>query len=67
MSNRGKSGRDENAMWTIIGYLLSGLLFWGAAGYAADKWLNTNYLTFLGLILGAAGASYLLWLRFGRE
>jgi ATP synthase protein I len=59
--------RDENAAWTIVGYLLSGLLFWGGLGYAADKWLDTSYLTLLGLLLGMGGAFYLLWLRFGHE
>jgi ATP synthase protein I len=59
--------RDENAAWTIVGYLLSGLLFWGGLGYAADKWLDTSYLTLLGLLVGMGGAFYLLWLRFGRE
>ena len=67
MSNSSQNKRDENAMWTIFGYLLSGLLFWGGVGYAADKWLDTNYLTLAGLLVGAGGAIYLVWLRFGRE
>ena len=25
--------RDDNAAWSIIGYLLSGLLFWGGVGW----------------------------------
>jgi ATP synthase protein I len=54
-------------MWTIFGYLLSGLLFWGGVGYAADKWLDTSYLTLVGLLVGMGGAIYLVWLRFGRE
>ena len=54
-------------MWTIFGYLLSGLLFWGGVGYAADKWLGTSYLTLAGLLVGMGGAIYLVWLRFGRE
>ncbi len=54
-------------MWTILGYLLSGLLFWGGVGYAADKWLGTGYLVLVGLLVGMGGAIYLVWLRFGRE
>jgi ATP synthase protein I len=54
-------------MWTIFGYLLSGLIFWGGAGYAADRWLGTGYLTLTGLLVGMGGAIYLVWLRFGRE
>uniref|UniRef100_UPI004049CA5C hypothetical protein n=1 Tax=Candidatus Planktophila sp. TaxID=2175601 RepID=UPI004049CA5C len=67
MSNSSQNKRDENAMWTIFGYLLSGLLFWGGVGYAADKWLDTSYLTLAGLLVGMGGAIYLVWLRFGRE
>jgi ATP synthase protein I len=67
VSNSNQNKRDENAMWTILGYLLSGLLFWGGVGYAADKWLGTGYLILIGLLVGMGGAIYLVWLRFGRE
>jgi F0F1-type ATP synthase assembly protein I len=61
------SRRDDNAAFSIIGYLLSGLLFWGGVGWALDKWLGTTYLLLAGLLLGAGAALYLVWLRFGRE
>jgi ATP synthase protein I len=61
------SRREESALWTIFGYLLSGLLFWGGAGWAADRFFNTSYLTLIGLLVGMGGALYLVWLRFGRE
>ena len=61
------SRREENALWTIFGYLLSGLLFWGGVGWAADRFFNTAYLTLVGLLVGMGGALYLVWLRFGRE
>jgi ATP synthase protein I len=54
-------------MWSIFGYLLSGLLFWGGIGYGLDKWLGTAYLTLIGLLVGISGAIYLVWLRFGRQ
>jgi F0F1-type ATP synthase assembly protein I len=59
--------RDDNAAYSIVGYLLSGLLFWGGVGWVLDKWLGTSYLLLAGLILGAGAALYLVWLRFGRE
>ena len=59
--------RDDNAAYSIVGYLLSGLLFWGGVGWALDEWLGTDYLVLAGLILGAGAALYLVWLRFGRE
>jgi len=67
MTDNRANKRDENALWTIFGYLLSGLLFWGGAGWALDKWLGTTYCTLIGLLVGMGGAIYLVWLRFGRE
>lgn len=58
---------EADAYWSIVGYLLSGLLFWGGAGYFADKFFHTTYLTLVGFLVGAGGALYLIWLRFGRE
>ena len=57
---------DESAIWTILGYLLSGLLFWGGVGYFADRFFNTSYLTLGGILVGMGGGLYLVWLRFGR-
>lgn len=59
--------REENALWSIFGYLISGLLFWGGVGWGVDRWLGTTYFTLVGLLIGAGGALYLVWLRFGRE
>jgi ATP synthase protein I len=67
MSNDPTNRREENALWSIFGYLISGLLFWGGIGWAADHFLATTYFTLVGLLVGAAGALYLVWLRFGRE
>jgi ATP synthase protein I len=61
------ANRDENAMWSIFGYLLSGLLFWGGVGYGLDKWLGKGIFTLIGMLVGISGAIYLVWLRFGRE
>jgi len=60
-----KSGSgEEGAFWTIIGYLLSGLLIWGGGGYFLDKWLGTSFLGICGMLLGVTSAMYLIWLRF---
>lgn len=61
------AGKEADALWTIVGYMLSGLLFWGGAGFLADKYFDTSYFTLIGTLLGMGGALYLVWLRFGRE
>ena len=65
--HRASSRRDDNAIWTIVGYMHSGLIFWGGAGFFADKFFNTSYLTLIGVLVGMGGALYLIWLRFVRE
>jgi ATP synthase protein I len=61
------SMRDENAAWSIVGYLFSGMIFWGGIGWALDSWLNTNYLRIVGLLVGTCASLYLVWLRYGRQ
>jgi F0F1-type ATP synthase assembly protein I len=58
---------EEGAMWSIFGYLLSGLVIWGGIGWALDHWLNKNFFLLGGLLLGAGSSLYLTWLRFGRN
>lgn len=57
----------SNALWSIFGYLLSGMLLWGGIGFALDRWLDNEVFTFIGLFVGIIGAIYLLWLRFRNE
>jgi ATP synthase protein I len=56
----------EGALYSILGYMLSGLIFWGGVGYFADRFFGTSFLTLVGLLVGMGGALYLVWLRFGR-
>ncbi len=58
---------DDGAAWSIVGYLLSGLLFWGGVGWALDHWLKTHFFLLGGLLLGVSAAIYLIWLRIGRN
>ena len=58
---------EENAFWSIIGYLLSGLIIWGGIGWGLDRWLGTTYLVLAGILFGAGASIYLVWLRFGRD
>ena len=63
------SSNEEGALWSILGYLLSGLLVWGGIGWALDHWLNPkhHYFMLVGFLLGMGSSLYLIWLRFGRE
>jgi ATP synthase protein I len=53
--------------WTIMSYLLSGIFFWGGAGWLIDRWLETNLALLIGMIVGAGASLYVVWLRYGRQ
>jgi F0F1-type ATP synthase assembly protein I len=63
------ASNEEGALWSILGYLISGLLIWGGIGFGLDHWLNPRHHWFLltGCLLGMGASIYLVWLRFGRE
>jgi F0F1-type ATP synthase assembly protein I len=57
-----------SAAWAIIGTLAAGIAVWGGLGYLADRLLGFRWPFFtLGIVLGAAGGIYLVYLRYGRE
>ncbi len=55
---------DDAAFWSILAYLISGLVFWGGAGALADHFLSTHFFLIIGLILGMGSSFWLIWLRF---
>ena len=50
----------------VLAYLLVGVGFWGGAGWLVDRWLGTSFIVGIGLLLGAAGGVYLVYMHFGR-
>ena len=57
------------AAWSIISYILSGILFWGGLGWLLDRWLidptgDTKLFTPIGVIVGTAAGAYLGYMRY---
>ena len=53
--------------WAITSTMAGGIAAWGGLGYLADRLIGTDGVFFgVGAILGAVGATYLVWLRYGR-
>ena len=62
--------RDESGAevgWAAVGYLLAGIAVWGFVGSLVDRWLNlpSGIGIMVGMVLGAAGAIYLIVKRLG--
>ena len=63
----GPSG-GEGMAWSIIGTLLAGVFVWGGIGYLLDRWIGANgLLTAVGAVVGAAGAFYLIYVRYAKS
>jgi F0F1-type ATP synthase assembly protein I len=58
-------GRGGDIVWSIIGTLVAGVLAWVFIGWLLDRWLGTRYLVAVGIIVGMAGAFYLIIKRYG--
>lgn len=69
MSQVDPPGREANPGdgWTVIAYLLSGLLLWGGIGVLLDRWLGTSFLVLIGMLVGAVSAVYLVYIRYGKS
>lgn len=47
--------------------MVAGVLVWGGAGSLVDRWVGTGHLFLvIGMLVGAAGATYIVYLRHGR-
>ena len=54
--------------WAITSTLVAGIAFVGGLGYLLDRLLDTGSgFTALGIVLGAASAIYIVYLRYGKE
>jgi F0F1-type ATP synthase assembly protein I len=62
---REPSGRGGDVVWSVIGTLVAGVLAWGGIGWLLDRWLGTRFLVAVGIIVGMAGAFYLIVKRYG--
>lgn len=64
---RNESWGGMGTGWSITSTMIGGIAVWGGLGYLADRWLGTDGIFFaVGTVLGAVGATYLVWLRYGR-
>ena len=57
--------RGAEMVWSIIGTLIAGVLAWGGIGWLLDQWLGTRFLVAIGVVVGMAGAFYLIIKRYG--
>ena len=47
-------------------YLVAGVLFYGAVGWALDQWLGTRFLVAVGVLGGAGLGTYMMIVQLNR-
>jgi F0F1-type ATP synthase assembly protein I len=53
--------------WAIVSTLLGGIIVWGGLGFLLDRALGSEPVFLaVGMVLGEAGAIYLVHLRYGK-
>ncbi|MET7303114.1 MULTISPECIES: AtpZ/AtpI family protein [Embleya] len=58
----------DGAAWSSVGYLLSGMLFYGGIGWLIDRWTGHSALFLpIGLVVGIALSLVLVFVRHGRS
>lgn len=50
--------------WMAFGYLVSGVLLYGAIGWLLDRWWDTRFMVAIGILIGAGLGTYQTWARF---
>ena len=44
--------------------MLSGIVVWGGAGLALDRWLDTRFFVLIGVLLGLGVAIYIIVVKY---
>jgi ATP synthase protein I len=58
--------RDQNSAWDAFSLIAAGVAFWGGVGWLLSEWLDNRLFLMFGILLGAFGALYLVWVRYGK-
>ncbi len=65
---RGDAWSGMGIGWAITATLAAGMAVWGGIGYLVDRLVGTSRVFLaIGIVLGAAGGIYLVYLRYGKE
>ncbi len=50
--------------WMAFGYLVAGVLLYGAIGWGLDRWWGTSFVVVIGILFGAGLGTFQTWARF---
>ena len=53
--------------WTVVSYLLTGMVLYGGIGWLAGRWLDLPMLFPVGMLIGLALSTAMIIFRYGRS
>jgi ATP synthase protein I len=60
-------GPSEGTGWSVVSYLVGGMLLYGGIGWLVARWTHIEALTGVGLLLGIGLSLALIVFRFTRQ
>jgi ATP synthase protein I len=58
---------SQNAGWSIFGYLISGMVFYGGLGWLIGYWTHIAALLPIGALVGLAVGVFAVIYKYGRS
>jgi F0F1-type ATP synthase assembly protein I len=58
---------SQNAGWSIFGYLISGMVFYGALGWLIARWTHIAVLFPVGALVGLGIGVFAVIYKYGRQ
>jgi len=58
---------SSNAGWMIFGYLISGMVFYGALGWLISNWTHLTLIFPIGMLVGLGIGVFAVIYKYGRQ
>jgi ATP synthase protein I len=58
---------SSNAGWMIFGYLISGMVFYGALGWLISHWTHLTLIFPIGMLVGLGIGVFAVIYKYGRQ
>jgi ATP synthase protein I len=58
---------SHNAGWSVFGYLISGMVFYGGLGWLIGHWTHIALLFPLGMLVGLGVGVFAVIYKYGRQ
>ena len=63
---RGRTDSGQNEAWSVFGYLISGMAFYGGIGWIAGRLTHLSFLFPVGMLTGLILGIVLILYRYGK-